>query len=179
MATTTEMIKAQLPLAEFAYQLKIKYELTYNLSHNTFMNLYNNGEIQLSSVFENLFVKTRNVLGKPTKLISHYHYDFVSVQPDNSIVPLGDMKTTVLTRDRKSRRFVIDKVQNKIGNIYTVAWNNITNKPNFFVIPPKNNTFPKCGIKIMVHPTTGEKTSGYYNDLCCYNSWENMTMVDV
>lgn len=174
MATTDVMCAAQRPLAEFAYELKKKYNQSFKLPKKTFMKLYDDGEIQLSSVFENLFVDTRNALGKPTKKVSGDNYDFVSVINNKEVI-LGDMKTTVLAKDGYSRRFVIQHVKNKQGYVYAACWNWMTNSVNFFAIPPMENP-PQCGYKIMVCPITGNRTGGWYNTNCAYNTWEEMVM---
>jgi hypothetical protein len=178
MCTTDQWRIAQRPLAEYAYSLKMKYNQTFDTSHKAFMNLYELGEVQLSSVFENLFVATRNHYGRPTRKVAGNRYDFVRVDSLGRETPLGDMKTGVLQKDDSictKRRYVIAGVENKIGKIYIAGWNWITNKPNFFCIPPDDNgNHPKSGYKIMVHPITGERTGGWYNDNCAYNTWEEM-----
>lgn len=174
MSTTDICLSVQRPLAEFAYTLKKKYKQTNGLSFKKFMTLYDLGEIQLSTVFENLFVVTRNKLGKPTRKDSADGYDFVKVFT-NRVRVLGDMKTGVLKKDGYKRRYVIASVENKIGNIYIVGWNWMTNKPNFFAIPPDEfGGHPKAGYKIPVCPKTGDRTSGWYNDNCAYDTWEEM-----
>jgi len=172
MATTTAWIEAQRPLAEYAYSLKKKYKLTNGLSKKTFMSMYDAGEIQLSGVFENLFVTTRQLAGLAVSKVSGANFDFVDGNGD----PLGDFKTGVLQKDGKTRRFVISGVGNKLGTIYAVTWNWMTGKVNFFAIPYHNieSGHPSCGYKIMVCPTTGQRTKGYYNLHCAYDSWEDM-----
>jgi hypothetical protein len=175
MSTTDTWRIAQRPLAEFAYELKQRYGLALSTSKVDFMIQYDMGEIQLSSVFENLFVATRNQLGKPTRKVATNGYDFVRVDKLGRETPIGDFKTTVLQKDADTRRFVVAKVKNKIGKIYVAAWNWITNKPVFFCIPPDDNgNHPKAGYKIMVHPKTGERTGGWYNNHCAYETWEDM-----
>jgi hypothetical protein len=175
MCTTDQWRIAQRPLAEFSYELKKKYNQTFGISYESFMNLYDLGEVQLSSVFENLLVATRNKLGKPTRKVAGDRYDFVRVDNLGRETPLGDFKTTVLQKDYDKRRFVISSVEKKLGKIYNVSWNWMTNRPNFFCIPPdKYGCHPKAGYKIMVHPETGERTGGWYNDNCSYDTWEEM-----
>jgi hypothetical protein len=169
MATSDIMREAQRPLAEFAYQLKEKYRQTRGRTKKEFMTDYDLGEIQLSSVFENLFVHTRKKLGKPVTKISEDSRDF-----SNN----GDFKTTVLLRDGDKRRFVVNSVHSKIGTIYCTGWNWMTNKVNFFAVGCPKDGFPKCGIKILVDPITGERTKGWYNNNCAYDSWEEMCSVD-
>jgi hypothetical protein len=176
MSTTDQALLAQRPLAEYAYTLKKKYNQTLGISRKTFMGLYDMGEIQVSTLFENLLVQTRNSLGYPTRKTSVNQYDFVSVDSQGREVPLGDMKTCVLQKNGDKRRFVISHVQNKIGKIYIVGWNWITQTPNFFCIPPDvDYSHPKYGFKIMVHPTTGERTGGWYNSHA-YDTWEKMVV---
>jgi hypothetical protein len=178
MCTTDQWRIAQRPLAEFSYELKKKYNQTFGTSYESFMNLYDLGEVQLSSVFENLLVATRNRLNKPTRKVAGDRYDFVRVDSIGRETPLGDMKTGVLQKDDSvsiKRRYVIGSVENKLGKIYIVGWNWITNKPNFFCIPPDEfDKHPKAGYKIPVNPRTGERSGGWYNDNCAYNTWEDM-----
>ena len=94
--TTDRMIDAQRALAELAWQLN-KEVRSNKLSKRLWMEMYNVGEIQLSSVFENLFVKTRNWMNLKTERASVDGYDFVKVC-GNKRIPLGDMKTTTLQR---------------------------------------------------------------------------------
>jgi hypothetical protein len=176
MCTTDAWRIAQKPLAVYAYSLKEKYNQTFGLTQSQFLEIYDSGEIQLSSVFENLFVITRNRAGLRTEKVSVDRYDFVRVDTLDRKTPLGDFKTTVLQKDGEKRRFVISSVQNKQGKIYAVCWNWITNQPNFFVIPPRNKPHPKRGCKILVHPESGQRTNGYYNEECAKNSWEDMCL---
>jgi len=168
MATTDQCCIAQKSLAEFAYGLKKKYDMTLGQSKKDFLTAYNLGEIQLSTVYENLFVATRNKLGKPTEKISEDGRDF-----DNN----GDMKTGVLCKDRLKRRYVISSVVGKLGTIYFVGWNWMTNEVNFFAIPKPAGGFPRQGIKIPVNPKTGARTGGKYNQHA-RDSWEEMVMTD-
>jgi hypothetical protein len=177
MATTDKMCKAQRPLAEFAYDLKKRYNITNGQSKRSFMTMYDAGEIQLSSVFENLFVVARNNIGLSTKKVSGDNYDFVKIVRKKKI-PLGDMKTTVLRKDGKNRRFCIPAVSKKIGYIYAVGWNWMTNEVNFFALPDKKTVgHPPAGYKIPVCPKTGSRTGGKYNDNNAYDSWDEMIKV--
>jgi hypothetical protein len=177
MSTTDRMNTAQRPLAEYAWKLKKKYKCTNGLTQKQFMALYDNGEIQLSGVYENLFVTARNLFGLPTKKVSGDGYDFVTVVK-NKDIPLGDMKTSVLCKDGDKRRFVISNVKNKQGIIYAIGWNWLTNKPNFFAVPPnERNEHPAAGIKIPVKPNTGERAKGWYNKNCAYDTWEDLCQV--
>jgi len=173
MATTDKWIEAQRPLAEFAYALKRKYKLTHGMSKRTFMTMYDAGEIQLSGVFENLFVHTRQQAGLGVLKVSGANYDFVD---SSGGTPLGDMKTAVLQKNGDQRRYVISGVANKLGTIYAVTWNWMTEQVDFFAIPYHNRAtgHPSAGYKIMVCPTTGKRTGGYYNLNCAYDSWEDM-----
>lgn len=168
MATTDQEREIQRPLAETAYTLKKKYNLTFGISKNKFMQLYDEGEITLSTVFENLAVAVRNINGKPTLKVSENARDF-----SNN----GDKKIGVLKKDGDKRRYVISNVQGKIGTIYFTGWNWLTNQPNFFAIPRPIEGFPKQGIKIMVCPRTGKKTGGKYNQHS-RNSFESMVLFD-
>ena len=175
MATSDIMCEAQRPLAEFAYRLKKRYRQTNGQSKESFLAMYDAGEIQLSSVFENLFVVARNDIGLPTEKVSGSNYDFVKIQ-NGKRVPLGDMKTTVLQEDGYRRRFVVSSVSAKIGYVYTVAWNWMTKQVNFFAFPDTGHR-PKAGYKVMVCPYTGRRTGGIYNDYCAYDSWDEMIRV--
>lgn len=178
MCTTDVWRNAQRPLANYAYSLKEKYGQDFGMTKEQFLKLYDLGEVQLSSVFENLLVETRNRLGKPTRKVAGDRYDFVRVDSLGRETPLGDMKTGVLQKDGTKRRFVIGGVAGKEGKIYICAWNWMTDKPNFFCIPPNTwGNHPDRGYKIMVHPETGERTKGYYNLCCAYNTWEEMAVV--
>ena len=175
MCTTDQWRIAQRPLAEYAYGLKQQYNMTLGQTKEQFLAAYELGEVQLSSVYENLLVATRNRHGHPTRKVAGDRYDFVRVDSRGRETPLGDFKTTVLQKDYNKRRFVIGSVENKLGKIYNVSWNWMTNKPNFFCIPPDEyGCHPKAGYKIMVHPETGERTRGWYNDNCAYDTWESM-----
>ena len=178
MCTTDQWRIAQRPMAEYAYSLKEKYNQTFGISKDSFMNLYDLAEVQLSSVFENLLVVTRNQHGCPTRKVAGDRYDFVRVDSLGRETPLGDMKTGVLQKDDTrsiTRRYVIASVENKIGKIYIIGWNWITNKPNFFCIPPdRGGGHPRCGYKIPVNPRTGERSGGQYNDYYSHDTWEEM-----
>lgn len=169
MSTTDIMNIAQFDLARYAYKIKKKYGLTYGVSEKVFLAMYDAGEIQLSSVYENLMAATRTQLGKPTKVVSEAGQDF-----DFG----GDFKTTVLQKDGYKRRFVIQGVYNKPGTIYCIGWNWMTEQPNFFAIPLVGDSHPKQGIKILVCPDTGARTGGWYNNNCAYDTWEEMCLAD-
>jgi hypothetical protein len=49
----------------------------------------------------------------------------------------------------------------------------MTNKVDFFAIPPIVGGFPKQGIKIMVCPDIGVRTGGWYNRHA-YDTFEEM-----
>jgi hypothetical protein len=168
MATTDYESEIQRPLAEFAYELKKKYRLTQGMSKKQFMSLYDIGEVTLSTVFENLTVAIRNYYGKPTAKVSEHSRDF-----SNN----GDMKIGVLKKDGDFRRYVISSVENKIGTIYFVGWNWITNRPNFFAIPKEVYGSPKRGIKIPVCKATGKRTGGNYN-VFAHETYESMALYD-
>jgi hypothetical protein len=180
MSTSEVMNKSQRKLAEYSYELLVKYNLTEGITKKQYLAFYKQGNIQLSSIFENLYVATRLALGFNTKKRSKDHYDFVEVIGKGKSRPLGDMKTTVLAKNgKRQRRFVIAGVEGKIGTIYAICWNSLTNQPNFFAIPPdKNGTHPKCGYKIMVHPETGLRTGGKYNDNYAFDTWEEMVSAE-
>ena len=175
MATTDYTCIVQRELAEFAYDLKVKYNETDGLSKESFLKIYDKGEIELSTVFENLIVAVRNSLGIPTQKVSEACRDI-----DNN----ADVKIGILKKDGDCRRFVISGVHNKIGTIYFVGWNWITAKPVFFAIQRRFDAdgmlkpHPVRGIKIMVHPITGERTRGIYNDLYAHDTFESMCKVD-
>lgn len=174
MATTDNQIDVHRPLAEHAWHLRKDYNLNRGMSKKKFMTWYDLGEIQLSTVYENLFVETRNALGKPTAKESADSYDFVKVFPTQRRI-LGDMKIGTLQRSNDTYRFQIGNVSNKIGNIYIVAWNWMTDSVCYFAIPPDDFGYhPKAGYKIPVNPETGERTGGWYNRNCAYDTWEEM-----
>lgn len=162
MATTDYQIEIQRPLAEYAYELKKYYKDTKGISKRSFMLAYNAGELELSTIYENLFVLGANKAGKPIHKVSEDRRDF-----DNN----GDMKIGVLKKDGVRRRYVISNVENKIGTIYFVGWNWIQNRTEFHVIPKPSGTFPKAGIKIMRCKETGNVTSGTYNSFY-YPTWD-------
>jgi len=166
MATTDHEREAHRLLAEYAFTLKEQYGMTLGLTRKQFMALYDFSEIQLSSVFENLFVAYRTRIGRPVLKISEDSRDF-----SNN----GDMKITALKKDYDKRRFVVSNVQSKIGHIYVVGWNWMTNEVNFFAIPPFGG-FPLAGIKIPVCPRTGRRTGGWYNTHA-YNTFEEMAQI--
>jgi len=167
MATTDHEIEIQKRLAEYSYELKIKYRQTNGLTKKAYMHLYNEGEITLSTVFENLYVAMCKRRGYNVSKVSEDARDFCEVANN------GDMKIGVLKKDGKNRRYVISGVANKIGPIYFVGWNWIEDKPNFYKIPTEVHDNPKCGIKIMRHPETGAVTTGKYN-LCEQKRFEDL-----
>lgn len=164
MATTDYEIIVQRSLAEFAYELKEKYNLTYGQTYREFMHMYDQGEITLSTVFENLFVEVSKTLGKDIEKVSENCRDF-----SNN----GDMKIGTLKKNGYQLRYVIESVANKIGTIYFVGWNWMTNKPEFHAIPKHIYGSPARGIKIIRCPNTGKPTGGKYNRYR-YNSFEEM-----
>jgi hypothetical protein len=166
MATTDHEINCQRDLAEFAYDKKEEYGVTHGLTKDAFMNLYDEGEITLSTVFENLFVVINNAQGGKIKKVSEDSRDF-----SNN----GDMKIGILKKNGYQRRFVISSVANKLGTIYFVGWNWIENKPNFYAIPKKVYGAPKQGIKIMRCPKSGKITKGKYN-ACSFDTFEEMSL---
>ena len=181
MATTHAAIQAHRETALFAYKLKSKYKITNGIKQDQWMKMYDSGEIEISSVFENLVVHIRNLNGKPTVKVLEDTHDFASINGAGGLVPLGDLKVASLKKNGYQRRYVISKTHNKEGNIYTICWNWMTNKPAFFVIPPHDydgHPHPKQGYKIMCCPDTGKRTGGYYNDNCHYETFEEMCLVD-
>jgi len=162
--TTDQAIEAMRPLALFAYDKKAEYGQTHGLSKDTFMALYDMGEIQLSTVFENLFVTINNALGGDVKKLSEDSRDF-----SNN----GDFKIGVLKKNGDQRRYVISNVANKIGTIYFVGWNWMENEPNFYAIPKRVYGNPSQGIKVMRCRYTGIKTGGVYNEHC-YDTFEEI-----
>lgn len=154
MATTDYEIESQRKLAGYAYDLKEKYNLTHGQTRKEFLNMYDYGEITLSTVFENLFVAVANAKGKQIDKISEDGRDFTNN---------GDMKIGILKKDGGKRRYVINNVANKIGTIYFVGWNWMTNKPEFHAIPKHVYGCPSQGIKIPRCPYSGDVTGGKYN----------------
>ena len=166
MATTDYEIIAQRKLADFAFDLKVKYDLTYGQTREQFLAMYDQGEITLSTVFENLYVAVAQALGKDVNKVSEDCRDFSND---------GDFKIGVLKKDGYKRRYVVSNVANKIGTIYFVGWNWITEKPEFHVIPREVHNNVARGIKIMRHPVTGEVTTGKYNR-CVKTSFEELAV---
>jgi hypothetical protein len=120
MCTTDQWRIAQRPLAEYAYGLKQQYNMTLGQTREQFLAAYELGEVQLSSVYENLLVATRNRHGHPTRKVAGDRYDFVRVDTMGRETPLGDMKTGVLQKDDSvstRRRYVIASVENKLGKM--------------------------------------------------------------
>jgi hypothetical protein len=154
MATTDYEIESQRKLADFSYNLKEKYNHTHGQNRKEFLNMYDYGEITLSTVFENLFVAVANAKGRQIDKISEDGRDFTNN---------GDMKIGILKKDGYQRRYVIDNVANKIGTIYFVGWNWMTNKPEFHAIPKHVYGYPARGIKIPRCPYSGDVTGGKYN----------------
>jgi len=172
MSTSDVMNVAQRRLAEHAFDLKRKYGETYDMTKPQFLRLYNAGEIQLSSVFENLLVAARNVHGLLTERASAEGYDFVKVNKRKQISPLGDMKTCTLGKDGIYRRFVVRNVYAKVGWIYIVGYNWMTDGFNYFAIPPEVKK-PKSFMVIGVNRETGAVANGIYSSYECA-SFEDM-----
>jgi len=166
MATTDQEIVVQRELAQYAYDKKEEYGVTNGLTREAFMYMYDQGEITLSTVFENLFVTINNAQGGDVKKVSEDARDFSND---------GDMKIGVLKKDGYRRRYVVSSCKNKVGTIYFVGWNWMTHKPEFHAIPKDVYGSPSQGIKIMRHPTHGTITSGKYN-ACAYNTFEEITL---
>jgi len=155
MATTDYEIESQRKLADFAYDLKEKYNLTYGQTRKEFLNMYDHGEITLSTVFENLFVAAANAMGRQIDKVSEDGRDFTNN---------GDMKIGILKKNGDKRRYVVSNVANKIGTIYFVGWNWMKNRPEFHAIPKRVYGYPAQGIKIPRCPQSGAVTGGKYND---------------
>ena len=154
MATTDYEIESQRKLADFSYNLKEKYNHTHGQNRKEFLNMYDYGEITLSTVFENLFVAVANAKGRQIDKVSEDGRDFTNN---------GDMKIGILKKDGYQRRYVVENVANKIGTIYFVGWNWMTNKPEFHAIPKHVYGYPARGIKIPRCPYSGDVTGGKYN----------------
>jgi hypothetical protein len=160
-------------MAKYAWSLKEKYRQTYGMTKVQFMKIYNLGEIQLSSVFENLLPATRNRFGKPTEKCSVDGYDFVKIESDKP-KPLGDMKTCTAYKNGYSLKFAIRNAHNKQGYLYVVGYNPMNDKVYFFAIPPTVKR-PKTILAITVCPKTGVITSNKYGKYQV-NSWEEMAL---
>ena len=152
MSTTTKMNDAQRRLAEHAWHLKKEIKRN-NISKRLWMELYDDGEIQLSSVYENLFVNTRNWMNLKTEKASVDGYDFVKLCGHKKI-PLGDMKTATIQKDGKYRRYSISNIKNKQGILYIVGYNRIKDSFDYFAIPTE--VIPKVLLVIGVDPETGD-----------------------
>lgn len=160
MSTSDVMNHAQRRMAEHAFDLKKMYNQTFGMSKKQFMTLYDEGEIQLSSVFENLLVAARNHFKLPTRKVSAEGYDFVKIIGKKE-KPLGDMKTVTLQKDGKYRRFMVRNVADKQGYIYVVGYNWITDSFNYFAIPPKVDK-PKTFMVLGIDRDTGEVLQNKY-----------------
>lgn len=181
MATTDVEIEAHIPLAEFAWDLKVKYNQTLGFSSKEdFMLSYLAGEVTLSTVYENLFVATRLAHGAGAEKKSAAGFDFIERLPHGTRL-LGDMKIGTLKKNGNLRRFVVSNVRNKLGKIYFVGWNWISNQPNFFAIPPGSSSNPldyrnpACGFKIAVNAKSGRPSGSAYR-YYCHDSWEKMAL---
>lgn len=172
MSTSDVMNAAQRNLALFAYDLKRKYAQTQGLSKRQFMALYDLGEVQLSSVYENLLVEGRCQSGKPTQRASGAGFDFVKVSKNGRKTPLGDMKTGTLQKNGPYRRYTVARCGNKQGHVYFIGWNWITNKADFWAIPPKVK-LPSTLTVLGVDPETGSPIDGKYGRYYC-QSWDEM-----
>lgn len=166
MATTDYEIAAQRDLANFSYDLKVEYNLTYGQTREEYLYMYDMGEITLSTVFENLIVAAAKRLGIELNKVSEDCRDF-----SNN----ADAKISILKMNGYQRRYVISNVSNKIGTIYFIGWNWITNKPEFHAIPQHVHKNVAQGIKIMRHPVTGAVTGGKYNQ-CVKSTFEEMVL---
>ena len=172
MATTDNELIVQRPLAEFAYDLKAKYNQTHGMSKADFMSYYDTGEIQLSSVYENLFVAVNNALGGDVTKVSDHYSDFSNG---------GDMKISNLQQNSDRTRYDIRSVANKTGMIYFVGNNWIKNKingrpmPDFYAIPKQVYGSPAKGIKIARCSISGDRVHGKYN-YHCYDTFEDIAM---
>lgn len=172
MSTTSVMIDAQRRLAEHAWELKEKYKQTFGMSKKQFMDLYELGEIQLSSVFENLLIATRNKLGMLTERRSVDSHDFVKVDSLGRKYPLGDMKTCTLQKDGPYRRYQVNDVQNKKGYLYIVGYNWIGDEFNYYAVPTSIN-LPKHLTLSICADTGGVNDESKYA-VYSHNSWEQM-----
>jgi hypothetical protein len=166
MATTDYEIAAQRDLANFSYDLKVEYNLTYGQTRQEYLYMYDMGEITLSTVFENLIVAAAKKLGIDIKKVSEDCRDF-----SNN----ADAKIGVLKKDGYKRRYVISNVANKVGTIYFIGWNWIAKKPEFHAIPWNVHRNVAQGIKICRNPVTGAVTSGKYNQ-CVKSTFEEMVL---
>lgn len=166
MATTDYEISAFRELAEYSYDLQEKYQCTLGASREVFMAQYDAGIIQLSTVWENLFVIVNRCQGGDVIKVSEDGRDFSND---------GDMKVGILKRDGDKRRYVISNVARKAGTIYFVGWNWMTHQPDFYAIPKSVYGSPARGIKIMRCPLDGDVTGGVYNDYAC-ESFEELVM---
>ena len=181
MATTDHELIVQRPLAEFAYDLKAKYNQTHGMNKADFMAYYDTGEIQLSSVYENLFVTVNNALGGDATKTSDDHRDF----SNNGDMKIGNLKVDD-TKGNYYTRYQIKNVYKKLGVIYFVGNNWIKNKihgkpmPDFYAFP--NTAYAtittKVGsISIPRCPITGERRGGKYN-FYSYPTFEEMVMAN-
>lgn len=163
MSTSDVMNNAQRPLAEHAFDLKRQYKETFGLTKPQFMRLYDAGEVQLSSVLENLLVAARNQHGLKTERASAQGYDFVKIR-NRKKIPLGDMKTCTLLKYRNRYRYCVRNVHGKQGTIYAVGYNIVTQEFNYFAIPP---TVEKPRSMIVVSCNRQGKVTGRYGQYEC------------
>lgn len=167
MATTDNEIALHRPLAEFAWRKKVEYDCTLGLTREQFMQLYEQGELALSTVYENLFVSARTRLGKPTHKVSEAGRDF-----SNN----GDMKIGTIKKIGKYRKYGITRCR-KAGTIYFVGYNRISDKMEFFAIPFRDHRAERGTISIGLDPVTGavkeDRTWSHcqkqnFEELCLY-----------
>ena len=174
MSTTEVMNTAQRRLAEHAYELKKLYNQTFGMSKKQFLELYDQGEIQLSSVFENLLAATRNCNGMLTEKISVNGYDFVKVDSLGRKRPLGDMKTCTLQKEGPYRRYLVKDIKNKEGYLYIVGYNWISDEFNYYAVP--TNIGLPVYLTLSICPDTGGVNDESKYAIYSYDTWEEMAL---
>jgi hypothetical protein len=173
--TTDRSVESHRRMADQAYELKKKYSQTFGMSKKKFIELYEMGEVQLSTVYENLFVAASNYMGDTIIKVSVDRYDFMRVSRNGFRQPIGDMKTTTVQKHSRNKNwsYRINNVYNKLGNIFIVGYDRHHDKFHYFSIPYWVNK-PKTFMEIPINFETGEPSeTGKYSVFECA-SFEDM-----
>ena len=168
MATKDSDIELHRPLAKFLWPMMVQYKTNGAMTENVYWYWYDQGNHQLSSLFENLVVAVRNAHGKPTIKTSVSYQDF-----DNT----ADHKYSTVQHNGVYFRIFVRSTKKKIGTIYVTAYNKISDKIHHFAIPYSEHRGNLTNISIVVDTTTGEVTSKKYKKYE-YASFEEAVLVD-
>lgn len=172
--TTDRSVESHRRMADLAYDLKRTYSQTFGLSRQKFLQLYELGEVQLSTVFENLFVAARNHLGRPTVKVSVDQYDFMTIDPLGRRRPLGDMKTSTVQKHSRNKNwsYRIANIKNKLGVIFIVGYDKNHDIFHYFAIPDWVKKPEILEIPVDIETGTPSKSSKYSVFQCA--SFEDM-----